>query len=116
MAGRWPLFSRLEAHVFRPAMATFTANDAVLPFPLRQALDRVDAQLDHLIYDDSRLLRPAENLTLSERKYLHQTASLDGTHDEGRANFYIKYFISNIMMREPAPRHRRRGIPYRRAR
>ena len=45
------LFSRLEAHVFRPAMATFTANDAVLPFPLRQALDRVDAQLDHLIYD-----------------------------------------------------------------
>lgn len=45
------LFSRLEARVFRPAMATFTANDAVLPFPLRQALDRVDAQLDMLIYD-----------------------------------------------------------------
>ena len=29
------LFSRLEARVFRPAMAMFTANDAVLPFPLR---------------------------------------------------------------------------------
>jgi hypothetical protein len=45
------LFSRLEARVFRPAMAMFTANDAVLPFPLRQALDRVDSQLDRLIYD-----------------------------------------------------------------
>ncbi len=45
------LFSRLEARVFRPAMATFTATDAVLPFPLRQALDRVDKQLDRLIYD-----------------------------------------------------------------
>jgi hypothetical protein len=44
------LFSRLEARVFRPAMAMFTANDAVLPFPLRQALDRVDAQPDQLIY------------------------------------------------------------------
>jgi hypothetical protein len=45
------LFSQLEARVFRPAMATFTGNDAVLPFPLRGALDRVDAQLDMLIYD-----------------------------------------------------------------
>src|SRR5215467_12197992 len=45
------LFSRLEARVFRPAMAMFTSNDAVLPFPLRQALDRVDSQLDRLIYD-----------------------------------------------------------------
>jgi hypothetical protein len=45
------LFSRLEARVFRPAMAMFTANDAVLPFPLRKALDRVDSQLDLLIYD-----------------------------------------------------------------
>jgi len=45
------LFSRLEARVFRPAMAMFTANDAVLPFPLRQSLDRVDTQLDRLIYD-----------------------------------------------------------------
>ncbi|HKF02535.1 MAG TPA: hypothetical protein VKB49_09480 [Candidatus Sulfotelmatobacter sp.] len=45
------LFSRLESRVFRPAMAMFTANDAVLPFPLRQALDRVDSHLDQLIYD-----------------------------------------------------------------
>ena len=45
------LFSRLEARVFRPAMAMFTANDAVLPFPLRQALDRVNDQLERLIYD-----------------------------------------------------------------
>jgi hypothetical protein len=45
------LFSRLEARVFRPAMAMFTANDAVLPFPLRRSLDSVDAQLDLLIYD-----------------------------------------------------------------
>ena len=45
------LFSRLEGRVFRPAMAMFTANDAVLPFPLRQALDRVDAQMDVLIYE-----------------------------------------------------------------
>ncbi len=45
------LFSRLDARVFRPAMAMFTANDAVLPFPLRQALDRTDAQLDLLIYE-----------------------------------------------------------------
>jgi hypothetical protein len=44
------LFSRLEARVFRPAMSMFTAHDAVLPYPLRQALDRVDAQLDTLIY------------------------------------------------------------------
>jgi hypothetical protein len=29
----------------------FTANDAVLPFPLRRALNSVDAQLDELIYD-----------------------------------------------------------------
>jgi hypothetical protein len=44
------LFSRLEARVFRPAVATFTGNDAVLPFPLRTSLDRVDAQMDELIY------------------------------------------------------------------
>jgi hypothetical protein len=44
------LFSRLEARVFRPAMAMFTGTDAVLPFPLRKALDHADAQLDILIY------------------------------------------------------------------
>ena len=45
------LFSRLEARVFRPAMAMLTGNDAVLPFPLRASLNRVDTQLDELIYD-----------------------------------------------------------------
>jgi hypothetical protein len=45
------LFSRLDSRVFRPAMAMFTANDAVLPFPLRQSLDRVDSQMDALIYE-----------------------------------------------------------------
>jgi hypothetical protein len=44
------LFSRLEARVFRPAIAMFTSNDAVLPFPLRASLDRLDNQLDELIY------------------------------------------------------------------
>jgi hypothetical protein len=32
-------------------MAMSAANDAVLPFRLRQALDRTDAQLDLLIYE-----------------------------------------------------------------
>jgi len=32
-------------------MALFTANDAVLPFPLRRALDRVAAQLNAPIYE-----------------------------------------------------------------
>jgi len=45
------LFSRLEARVFRPAVAMFTAQAAVLPFPLRASLDRVDAQMDQLIYE-----------------------------------------------------------------
>jgi hypothetical protein len=45
------LFARLETRVFRPAVATFTGPDAVLPFPLRASLDRVDAQLDELIYE-----------------------------------------------------------------
>jgi hypothetical protein len=44
------LFARLEARVFRPAHAMFTAADAVLPFPLRAALHRVDVQLDQLLY------------------------------------------------------------------
>ena len=66
------LFSLLESRVFRPAMAMFTANDAVLPFPLRQSLDRVDADLDLLIYDAfPSLEKSAENLTLSERTHLH---------------------------------------------
>ena len=44
------LFTRLEARVFRPAMAMFTSNDGALPSPLRSSLHRVDAQLDQLIY------------------------------------------------------------------
>jgi hypothetical protein len=44
------LFSRLDARVFRPAMAMFTGNDVVLPFPLRSALERADARPDALIY------------------------------------------------------------------
>ena len=32
-------------------LAMFTTNDAVLPFPFRQALNHVDSQLDLLIYD-----------------------------------------------------------------
>jgi len=32
-------------------MAMLTANDVVRPFPLRQALDHVDKELDRLIYD-----------------------------------------------------------------
>ena len=38
-------------------MAMFTGNDAVLPFPLRQSLDRVDEELDLLIYDAFPLLK-----------------------------------------------------------
>jgi len=45
------LFSRLESRVFRPAMAMFTSNDAVLPTSFRQALDRVDSEMDWLVYD-----------------------------------------------------------------
>jgi hypothetical protein len=51
------LFTRLEARVFRPAMAMFTGNDAVLPFPLRASLNRVDAQLDQLIYQAFPLIK-----------------------------------------------------------
>jgi hypothetical protein len=41
------------------------AIGAVLHFPLRQALDRVDAQLDLLIYETFPLPKPVETLTLS---------------------------------------------------
>ena len=36
--------------MFRPTIALFTANDAVRPLPLGQDLDRIDTQLDLLIY------------------------------------------------------------------
>jgi hypothetical protein len=43
-------FSRLEARVFRPAVAVFTSHDAVPPFPLRASLNRAGAPLDELIH------------------------------------------------------------------
>lgn len=43
------LFSRLEARVFRPAIAAFDPEEAVLPPALANAMRKVDAQLDHLI-------------------------------------------------------------------
>ena len=56
------LFSRLEARVFRPAIAMFTGNDAVLPFPLRASLDRVDAQLDELIGSPQELVKTGKSI------------------------------------------------------
>ena len=53
------LFARLESRVFRPAVAVFTAEDAVLPFPLRAALQRVDSQLDELVYQAFPQIRAA---------------------------------------------------------
>jgi hypothetical protein len=41
--------SRLDARVFRPAIAAFTESTAALPPGLRTARQRVDAQLDDLI-------------------------------------------------------------------
>jgi hypothetical protein len=43
------LFARLEARVFRPAMAAFGDDVTGLPPPLRTALRRVDIELDALI-------------------------------------------------------------------
>ena len=43
------LFARLEARVFRPAMAAFGRDVTGLPPPLRNALQQVDEQLDALI-------------------------------------------------------------------
>ena len=44
------LFSRLEAHVFRPALTAFGNHEAALPPKLYDALKKVDEQLDMLIY------------------------------------------------------------------
>ena len=44
------LFSRLEAHVFRPALTAFGNHEAALPPKLCEALRKVDDQLDILIY------------------------------------------------------------------
>lgn len=43
------LYSRLEARVFRPALAAIHGAPAPLPAPLKQALAAVDTQLDQLI-------------------------------------------------------------------
>jgi hypothetical protein len=59
------LFSRLEARVFRPAMAAFTSPDAVYPARLRTAVQNVDRQLDELIYEAVPFTRSTMNfLTL----------------------------------------------------
>jgi hypothetical protein len=67
------LFSRLEARVSRPAMAMFTANDAVLLFPLRHAL-WIAWMPNCWSTALFRSRKPAEILTLLERSHLHQTA------------------------------------------
>ena len=43
------LFARLEARVFRPAVAAFGEEPSALPRPLRAALKRVDGELDQLL-------------------------------------------------------------------
>jgi len=45
------LMTRLEARVFRPALAAFDEHPAALPARLSAALKRVDTQLDALIHD-----------------------------------------------------------------
>ena len=45
------LMTRLEARVFRPALAAFEGHPAALPPKLSLALQRVDMQLDALIHD-----------------------------------------------------------------
>jgi hypothetical protein len=45
------LFARMEARVFRPAMAAFTDEQTPWPASLVTALKKVDAQLDALIFD-----------------------------------------------------------------
>ena len=45
------LMTRLEARVFRPALAAFQEHPAALPPALSVALKRVDLQLDELIHD-----------------------------------------------------------------
>jgi hypothetical protein len=58
--------TRLEARVFRPAMATFEEHPAALPPKLLAALERVDTQLDALI-NDAVPLRKAGRKTCSIR-------------------------------------------------
>ena len=53
------LFARLEARVFRPAMAAFGDDVTGLPPPLHNALRRVDSELDALIQQAVPLRRTA---------------------------------------------------------
>jgi hypothetical protein len=43
------LYARLEARVFRPALAAMSRSPTALPAPLHQALQLLDAELDRLI-------------------------------------------------------------------
>jgi hypothetical protein len=42
----------------------FTLNEAVLPFPLRASLDRVDNQLDQLIYQAFPQTKASRNIQI----------------------------------------------------
>jgi len=53
------LMTRLEARVFRPALAAFDEHPAALPPKLLAALKRVDTQLDALIHDAVPLRKAA---------------------------------------------------------
>jgi len=53
------LMTRLEARVFRPALAAFQHQPAALPPKLSAALQRVDTQLDALIHDAVPLRKAA---------------------------------------------------------
>jgi len=56
------LFARLEARVFRPAMAAFGEELTGLPPPLGAALKQVAAQFDELIRDAVPLKKAGEEL------------------------------------------------------
>jgi len=67
------LFSRLEARVFRPAVAMFTGNDAVLPFPLRlhsSALMPNSMSRSMTLSRKPRLGEPVRNLAIFFRSPL----------------------------------------------
>jgi hypothetical protein len=64
------IFSRVDARVFRPAMAMFTGNDAVLPFPLRSALDRADTNWTYSFTKLFPFQPPSEKLDTFRKKSL----------------------------------------------
>jgi hypothetical protein len=55
-----------------------TANDTILPFPLRRALYRVYTQLDLMICDAFCFRKLPENSTLSDTTQLNWMARSDG--------------------------------------